>query len=118
MRAWRVGPPLAGALRETLLAGVLCNDAALSERDGVWEIAATRPRRGCWSRRARTGLDEKTLQSVFPRLDLLPFDWRRSTWRRRTRSRASGVDRRVKGSVERLRALRRHARRRRRAGDA
>ena len=67
-------PPLAGALRETLLAGVLCNDAALSERDGVWEIAGDPTEAALLVAARKAGLDEKTLQSVFPRLDLLPFD--------------------------------------------
>ncbi|MBK8523812.1 MAG: HAD-IC family P-type ATPase [Betaproteobacteria bacterium] len=65
---------IAGALRETLLAGVLCNDAALSHRGKHWEIVGD-PTEGALLVVARkAGLDESTLLTVFPRLDVLPFD--------------------------------------------
>ncbi len=67
-------PAIDGALRETLVAGVLCNDAGLFKKDGRWEIAGD-PTEGALLVLARKGgLDEATLQAVFPRLDVLPFD--------------------------------------------
>ncbi|MDQ5904639.1 MAG: cation-transporting P-type ATPase, partial [Pseudomonadota bacterium] len=71
-------PAIAGALRELLVAGVLCNDAALnrdsSRHGGKWEIVGD-PTEGALLVVARkAGLDEGTLQMVFPRLDVLPFD--------------------------------------------
>jgi cation-transporting ATPase F len=70
------GPPMpaAGALRETLLAGVLCNDASLRQDQHHWQIAGD-PTEGALLVAARKGgLDEGTLNAVFPRLDELPFD--------------------------------------------
>ncbi|MBI2306655.1 MAG: HAD-IC family P-type ATPase [Rhodocyclales bacterium] len=67
-------PAIAGALRETLVAGALCNDAGLFRKDGRWEIAGD-PTEGALLVLARKGgLDEATLQAVFPRLDVLPFE--------------------------------------------
>ncbi|RXZ44118.1 cation-translocating P-type ATPase [Crenobacter cavernae] len=64
----------AGALRETLLAGVLCNDARLVHEGQHWTVAGD-PTEGAILTLARKGkLDEATLRSVFPRLDELPFD--------------------------------------------
>ncbi len=67
-------PAIDGALRELLLAGVLCNDAGLSRREGRWQIAGD-PTEGALLVVARkAGLDERTLQALFPRRDVLPFD--------------------------------------------
>jgi len=71
-------PAIDGALRELLLAGVLCNDAGLrkegSGREGRWQIAGD-PTEGALLVVARkAGLDERTLQALFPRRDVLPFD--------------------------------------------
>ncbi len=66
---------IAGALRETLLAGALCNDARLV-RDAQHHFAiAGDPTEGALIVVARKGgLDTDTLAKVFPRLDELPFD--------------------------------------------
>ncbi|MFY9328590.1 MAG: cation-transporting P-type ATPase [Georgfuchsia sp.] len=65
---------IAGALRETLVNGVLCNDARLVHKDHHWSIAGD-PTEGALLAAARKGdLDAETLSSVFPRLDELPFD--------------------------------------------
>ena len=67
-------PAIDGALRELLLAGILCNDAGLARRDGRWQIAGD-PTEGALLVVARkAGLDEATLQALFPRRDVLPFD--------------------------------------------
>ncbi len=64
----------AGALRETLVAGALCNDARLFHEDRQWKIAGD-PTEGALLVAARKGgLDENTLTSIFPRLDALSFD--------------------------------------------
>jgi magnesium-transporting ATPase (P-type) len=65
---------IAGALRETLLASVLCNDARLVREGSHWTVAGD-PTEGALLVAARKGaLDERTLNSIFPRLDELPFD--------------------------------------------
>ncbi len=68
-----------GALRETLLAGVLCNDARLvHESHGV--TVAGDPTEGALLVAAKkAGLDEGTLNAVFPRRDELPFESERQT---------------------------------------
>ncbi|EXI91966.1 MAG: putative cation-transporting ATPase F [Candidatus Accumulibacter sp. BA-94] len=68
------GGDVAGALRECLLAGALCNDAGLSRSNRHWEIVGD-PTEGALLVVARkAGLDERTLQKLFPRLDEIPFD--------------------------------------------
>ena len=68
------GQPVTGALRECLLAGVLCNDAALRKSNRHWEVVGD-PTEGALLVVARkAGLDERTLQKLFPRLDEIPFD--------------------------------------------
>ncbi len=67
-------PPVTGALRELLLAGILCNDAGLARHEGRWQIAGD-PTEGALLVVARkAGLDEHTLQALFARRDVLPFD--------------------------------------------
>ena len=68
------GHNVAGALRECLLAGVLCNDSGLSRSNRHWEVVGD-PTEGALLVAARkAGLDERTLQKLFPRLDEIPFD--------------------------------------------
>ncbi|MBL8375527.1 HAD-IC family P-type ATPase, partial [Accumulibacter sp.] len=68
------GHDVIGALRECLLAGVLCNDAGLSRSNRHWEVVGD-PTEGALLVAARkAGLDERTLQKLFPRLDEIPFD--------------------------------------------
>ncbi|MFZ4538221.1 cation-transporting P-type ATPase [Propionivibrio sp.] len=65
---------VAGALRECLLAGALCNDAGLRKVERQWEIAGD-PTEGALLVVARKGgLDETTLLKLFPRRDEIPFD--------------------------------------------
>ncbi len=66
--------PIAGALRECMLAGALCNDASLRKVEQHWEIAGD-PTEGALRVLARKGgLDEITLQKLLPRRDVIPFD--------------------------------------------
>ena len=71
------GQEIGGALRECLLAGLLCNDAGLSndeQQSGHWAIVGD-PTEGALLVAARkAGLDETTLHRRFPRLDEVPFD--------------------------------------------
>ena len=62
------------ALRECLRAGVLCNDAALDERDGRWTLQGD-PTEGALLAVARkAGLVHPALRAAAPRLDAVPFD--------------------------------------------
>ncbi|MCM8596575.1 HAD-IC family P-type ATPase [Accumulibacter sp.] len=68
------GAAIDGALRECLLAGVLCNDAGLGKSSRSWEVVGD-PTEGALLVVARkAGLDERTLQKMFRRLDEIPFD--------------------------------------------
>jgi len=73
------GASLDGALRETLLAGVLCNDASLHREDRRWRITGDPTEAALLVAARKAGLDETTLRTVFPRLDELPFDSTRQT---------------------------------------
>lgn len=63
------------ALFETLLAGWLCNDSGVAEKDGIWEAQGD-PTEVALLVAAQKGLgDEATaLRAQWPRLDTLPFD--------------------------------------------
>jgi cation-transporting ATPase F len=67
------------ALHQTLLAGVLCNDAALYHEHGQWQITGDPTEAALLVVARKAGLDEATLRSVFPRRDELPFDSARQT---------------------------------------
>ena len=72
-------PALGIALHETLLAGVLCNDAALYHEHRQWQITGDPTEAALLVVAKKGGLDEATLRSVFPRRDELPFDSARQT---------------------------------------
>lgn len=62
------------AARECLLAGLLCNDSTLVERDGLWDVNGD-PTEGALLTSARkAGLDQRELQQLWPRLDSIPFE--------------------------------------------
>ena len=62
------------AARECLLAGLLCNDSTLVEKDGLWEVNGD-PTEGSLIAAARkAGLDEKQRHQELPRLDSIPFE--------------------------------------------
>ncbi|QID18809.1 HAD-IC family P-type ATPase [Nitrogeniibacter mangrovi] len=93
--------PLSGALRECLVAGVLCNDAALIKRDGEWTVDGD-PTEGALIVAARkAGLDEASIAAGCPRVDELPFDAVRQTMATRHRTDAGAVIF-VKGALERI----------------
>ncbi|MBK8121156.1 MAG: HAD-IC family P-type ATPase [Sulfuritalea sp.] len=74
-----VGKPAGGALRETLLAGALCNDAALYHEKQQWQITGDPTEAALLVVARKGGLDETTLRKEFPREDELPFDSARQT---------------------------------------
>ncbi len=66
-------------LHETLLAGALCNDAALYHENHQWQITGDPTEAALLVVARKSGLDETTLRSVFPRKDELSFDSARQT---------------------------------------
>jgi len=67
---------LQGALRECLVAGVLCNDAVLVERDGRREVAGDPTEGALLVAAEKGGLDLDELHADQPRRDEVPFDSR------------------------------------------
>ena len=65
---------IAGAVRECLLAGALCNDASLNREGQHWKITGDPTEAALLVAARKGGLDERTLLAIFPRLDVLPFD--------------------------------------------
>ena len=61
------------ALRETLIAGALCNDASLRLESRRWQHAGDPTEVALLVAARKAGLDETTLRHVFPRQDELPF---------------------------------------------
>lgn len=62
------------AVRETLLAGALCNDATLTHAEHHWKITGDPTEAALLVAARKGGLDETTLRDIFPRRDELPFD--------------------------------------------
>ncbi|MBT9460546.1 MAG: HAD-IC family P-type ATPase [Rugosibacter sp.] len=62
------------AVRETLLAGALCNDATLTHAEHHWQITGDPTEAALLVAARKGGLDETTLRDIFPRRDELPFD--------------------------------------------
>ena len=62
------------ALSECLRAGLLCNDAALVENDGLWQTQGD-PTEGALLVAARKGgLQQEAECDAFPRIDAIPFE--------------------------------------------
>ncbi|WP_164103659.1 cation-transporting P-type ATPase [Candidatus Laterigemmans baculatus] len=62
------------AARECLLAGLLCNDSTLMQKDGRWEVSGD-PTEGALLVSARkAGFDERKILSESPRIDAIPFE--------------------------------------------
>ncbi len=61
-------------VRELLLAGALCNDAALARKDGEWRVTGD-PTEGALLTSARKlGVDPEESRRSYPRLDAIPFE--------------------------------------------
>ena len=67
---------IAGALRECLVAGALCNDASLARSGQHWKITGDPTEAALLVAARKGGLDEHTLRLLLPRLGELPFDSR------------------------------------------
>jgi len=62
------------ALHECLLAGTLCNDSLLLEKDGIWQVQGDPTEGALLAAAAKGGLLEKDTARKFPRLDIIPFE--------------------------------------------
>ncbi len=74
------GKPVDGqdeaVLGELALAALLCNDAALAERDGVWSVEGDPMEGALLAFAGRTGVDIRQELSAWSRTDAIPFDSR------------------------------------------
>jgi len=74
----RNGAPAAAdrspALRECLLAGLLCNDAEIGQTDGRWTVHGDPTEGALLSAAMRAGLDREEFGRSLPRLDAIPFE--------------------------------------------
>jgi len=61
-------------VRELALAGVLCNDAELVERDRAWTIAGDPTEGALVVAGHKLGLEAEAVRRSYPRLDGIPFD--------------------------------------------
>ncbi len=64
------------SLRETLVAGALCNDSALREEDGQWVAHGDPTEIALLVSARKAGIDLAALRAELPRLDAIPFDSR------------------------------------------
>ena len=62
------------ALRECLLTGLLCNDSALVEKDGLWKAQGDPTEVALIVAARKGGFVPANLEKQFPRLDGIPFD--------------------------------------------
>lgn len=65
---------VSGALRDTLVAGALCNDAALVQNGTAWSCAGDPTEAALLVAARKGGLLERTLAVLQPRCAVLPFD--------------------------------------------
>ncbi len=63
-----------GALQELARASVLCNDAALSERDGTWTVEGDPMEGALLAFAGKADPDERRNRAVWTRTDAIPFD--------------------------------------------
>jgi magnesium-transporting ATPase (P-type) len=89
------------ALREALLAGALCNDAALYHEQRQWQITGDPTEAALLVLARKGGFDEATLRNLFPRKDELPFDSARQAMATLHEIEGRSVAY-VKGALERL----------------
>ncbi|MGE3811169.1 MAG: HAD-IC family P-type ATPase [Candidatus Nanopelagicales bacterium] len=96
----------AAALRACLLAGALCNDARLVERDGAWGIVGDPTEAALLVSARKGGVDPDRAAAGLPRIDAIPFESERQFM---ATLHDGGPDTRgvanVKGAVERVLAM-------------
>ena len=94
------------ALRWSLLAGAACNDAALTQRHGRWDIVGDPTEGAMLVVAAKAGLDADRVTELLPRVATIPFSSERqfmaTLHRDTTAPRPAGHVVLVKGAVERL----------------
>ena len=69
-----VSPAPGLAALETLRAGLLCNDTALVETEGRWDVAGDPTEAALLTSAGKVGLVRGTEQAALPRLDAIPFE--------------------------------------------
>jgi cation-transporting P-type ATPase F len=69
-----VSPAPGPTALETLRAGLLCNDTALVETDGRWDLAGDPTEAALLTSAGKAGLDRGAEEAAFPRLDAIPFE--------------------------------------------
>lgn len=69
-----IAPATKPALHECLLAGMLCNDSAIIEKDGVWTIAGDPTEGALLVAAEKAGLRHATIHADSPRVDMIPFE--------------------------------------------
>ncbi len=62
------------ALRECLIAGLLCNDSHLTKHDGEWKLTGDPTEAALTTAALKVGLPEKEIRSLYPRIDSVPFE--------------------------------------------
>ena len=72
--AGEVAPAPGPAALETLRAGLLCNDTALVETDGRWDLAGDPTEAALLTGAGKAGLDRGAEEAALPRLDAIPFE--------------------------------------------
>ena len=97
-----VSPAPGPAALETLRAGLLCNDTALVETDGRWDLAGDPTEAALLTSAGKAGLERSAEETALPRLDAIPFE---SQHQYMATLHDAGEGRRVvymKGAVERV----------------
>ena len=64
----------ASALRECLLAGLLCNDSDVVQDNGQWKAQGDPTEVALLAAARKAGLEAGAMEQRFPRLDAIPFD--------------------------------------------
>jgi Ca2+-transporting ATPase len=72
--AGEIVPGLTEAGRELLLAGLLCNDTALTASDGHLEVAGDPTEAALLTSAAKAGLEAAAAKQELPRVDAIPFE--------------------------------------------
>jgi len=93
--------PFPEALTETLRCGLLCNTSAIEEQDGQWKAVGDPTEAALITAARKGGLSEKE-HSLYPRLDILPFDSGRMFMASLHRNPQGTSILYVKGSVEQI----------------
>lgn len=89
-------------LVEALVAGLLCNDATLQEKDGIWRPNGDPTEAALVSAAMKAGLDPKNENARSPRIDIVPFESEHKYMATLNRSEDGGVVVHLKGAPERV----------------